>query len=266
MALIRRKASEDEIQPLITQIQEEAASHGVDDVLLPSTDAYVTAICFIGSKSLSHVLSCIERCKERLLAIGPQSSGARRQIITSVMEYWKEQPGIGVNIIDKLLNYTILTPMSVIEWVLIDHTDGGNVLIYSHIYEMVSTTVFKVTNRVRQIVGARNQVGLPEAQVKMLDETLEKERAEQAELFKVIEDALLGNAQGSQDEMMENGDGSTEEEALLRGWGERWLRVFRRKFAVEEAFTDEAVLPPSSSGGAEQAAMNGADGADGDVL
>ena len=263
MTLVRKKASEEDIQPVITQIQDEAASLGVDDALIPSTDAYVTAICFIGSKSLSHVLSCIERCKERLLAIGPQSSGARRQIITSVMEYWKEQPGIGANIIDKLLNYTILTPMSVVEWVLIDHTDGGNALIYSHIYEMVSTTVFKVTNRVRQIVGARNQVGLPEPQVKMLDETLEKERAEQAELFKVIEDALLGIAQGSQDEMMENGDGTTDEEALLRGWGERWLRVFRRKFAVEEAFINEAVLPSSSTAGAEQETTNGADG---DVL
>ena len=260
LALIRKKASEDEIQPLITKLQEEAASLGVEDPLVPSTDAYVTAICFIGSKSLSHVLSCIERCKERLLAIGPQSSGARRQIISSVMDYWKEQPGIGVNIIDKLLNYTILTPMSVIEWALMDHADGGNVLIYSHVYEMVSTTVFKVTDRVRQIVDARNQAGLPAPQVKMLDETLEKERAEQAELFKVIEDALLGIAHGCQDEMMENGDGGSDEEALLRGWGQRWLRVFRRKFAVEEAFINEAVLP-SPSGEAELNPANGTDGA-----
>ena len=260
MTLIRKKAPEDDIQPLINQIQEEAASLGVEDVLIPSTDAYVTAICFVGSKSLSHVLSCIERCKERLLAIGPESSGARRQIISSVMEYWKDQSGVGVNIIDKLLNYTILDPMSVIEWVLLDHTDGGKNLIFSHIYEMVSTTVFKVTNRVRQIVTARNQAGLPDPQVKMLDETLEKERAEQGDLFKVIEDALLSIAQGSQDEMMENGDGSTGEEALVRAWGERWLRVFRRKFAVEEAFINEAVLPSAETEAEAHETTNGADG------
>lgn len=264
MTMIRKKASEDDIQPLISQIQDEAASLGVDDVLIPSTDVYMTTICFIGSKSLSHVLSCIERCKERLLAIGPQSSTARRQIISSVMDYWKEQPGIGVNIIDKLLNYTILTPMSVIEWVLIDHLDGGKILTLSHVYEMVSTTVFKVTNRVRQIVTARNQPGLPEPQVKMLDETLERERAEQGELFKVIEDALLGVAQGRQDEMMENGDGSSGDEALLRGWGERWLRVFRRKFAVEEAFINEAVLPVGSAEG--EGEMEGTNGVEDEVL
>src|SRR4051794_13043061 len=125
MALLRKKAPEEDIQAILNLVREKAVGMGVADPLIPSTDAYVTSICAIGSKSLSHVLSCIERCKERLLAIGPQSETARRQIITSVMDYWKDQPGIGVNIIDKLLNYTILTPMSVIEWALIYHNDQG---------------------------------------------------------------------------------------------------------------------------------------------
>ncbi|KAI9718955.1 MAG: hypothetical protein M1812_003840 [Candelaria pacifica] len=247
MTLVRKKAAEDDIQVVINRIHEEATDHGIADPLISSTDAYVTSICYIGSKSLSHVLSCIERCKERLLAIGPQSSAARKQIITSVMEYWKEQPGIGVNIIDKLLNYTVLTPMSVIEWVLVDHHGKGRILSYSHIYEMVSTTVFKVTNRVRQIVAARNQEGLPEAQVKMLDETLARERAEQGNMFKAIEEALLTFAQGSNDAMIEVGTGDGEEEALVRSWGERWLRVFRRKFAVEEAYVGDALAGIASA-------------------
>ena len=241
MTLIRKKASDEELQPIIDRIHEKAAIAGVAEPLVSSTDAYMTAICFIGSKSLSHVLSAIERCKERLLAIGPQSSAARKQIITSVMEYWKDQPGIGVNIIDKLLNYTILTPMSVVEWALIDHNDRGAVLAQSHMYEMISTTVFKVTNRVRQIVAARNQPGLPQPQVKILDETLRRERAEQTEMFGVIEEALLAFAQGSKDEMVETGGGDSVEEELVRGWGERWLRIFRRKFAVEEDAVGAAV-------------------------
>ncbi|KAI9810972.1 MAG: hypothetical protein M1827_005703 [Pycnora praestabilis] len=240
MALLRKKCPEEEIQPLINQIHEKAAVQDASsDPLVASTDAYMTAICFIGSKSLSHVLSSIERCKERLLAIGPQSPAARRQIISSVMEYWKDQPGIGANIIDKLLNYTILTPMSVVEWALVENHGKGRTLSYSHVYEMISTTVFKVTNRVRQILAARNQEGLPEPQVKMLDETLVREKADQSNMFRVIEDALLGFAQGSNDAMIETGNGYTDEEALLRSWGERWLRVFRRKFAIEEAVVGE---------------------------
>lgn len=196
----------------------------------------MTAICFVGSKSLSHVLNCIERCKERLLALGPQSEAARRQIVTSVMQYWAEKPGVGVNIVDKLLNYTILTPISVINWALEDNIGRGMILTHAHVYEMVASTIHKVTNRVRQIVIARNQPALPGEQVTILDETLEKEKAQMKVLFATVQDALAGVASGIVDEMAESRNQDTEGEALLRGWGDRWLRVFRRKMAVEETW------------------------------
>ncbi|KAI9850121.1 MAG: hypothetical protein M1838_006055 [Thelocarpon superellum] len=255
VVLVRKKAADDEIEPVTQRVHEKAALAGVSEPLLISTDIFVTAICFIGSKSLSHVLSAIERCKERLLAIGPRSEVARKQIITSVMSYWKDQPGIGVNIIDKLLNYTILTPMSVIEWVLLEHNEAGAALTQSHIFEMVWTTVFKVTNRVRQIVAARNQAALPVAQVKILDDTLQHERHEQAAMFSVIDDTLLAFAQGSKDEML---DAPSAEDGLLRAWGERWLRVFRRKFAVEEAMFIDAMADAAAATSDGDEAHNGA--------
>ncbi|KAF9892187.1 hypothetical protein FE257_002593 [Aspergillus nanangensis] len=250
MQLIRKKATDDEIEPFITAIEEQAKSLGVEDPMIPSTDALVTAICFVGSKSLSHVLSCIERNKERLLSIGPKSPIARRQIVTSVMEYWAGQPGIGINIIDKLLNYTILTPLSVVEWVLIDKLEAGATLSKAHVYEMISGTVGKVTNRLRQIVGARTQAGLYEPQLSVLDETLNRERGDMQALFKVIEDSLVSVAAGSHDELMERGDGSGNlpEDEILRQWGHRWLRVFRRKLGVEESFIVEAMASATPVG------------------
>ena len=239
LRLLRAKVADQEIQSHLTEIERQAQSHGVVDPLVISTDAYVTAICYIGSKSLSHVLSCIERCKERLLSIGPQSELARRQIITSVMEYWREKPGVGVNVVDKLLNYTILTPMSVITWALVDNIGKGKTLTHAHIYEMVASTMHKVTNRVRQIVVARNQRALPSEQVSILDETLTKERGDMTELFTVIEEALNRVAMGVVDEIAESADQDGSEDSLLRGWGARWLRVFRRKMAVEEAWVGE---------------------------
>ncbi|OAX79288.1 hypothetical protein ACJ72_06395 [Emergomyces africanus] len=179
MNLIRKKAPDSEIEPHILAIQHAAASQpDTTDPLIPSTDAFVTSICYVGSKSLSHVLSCIERSKERLLAIGPQSPAARRQIITSVLAYWADQPGSGVNIIDKLLNYTILTPLSVIEWALVDHIEGGAALAKAHVYEMVAATMGKVTNRIRQIVAARVQGGIVEPQLSVIDETLRREKGD----------------------------------------------------------------------------------------
>ena len=243
MQLIRKKAGDEEIQSIITSIEKQAKEHGVEDPMLPSTDAFVTSICFVGAKSLSHVLSCIERNKERLLAIGPQSSRARNQIVTSVMEYWADQPGIAINIIDKLLNYTILTPLSVIEWALVENLSAGNILARTEIYEMVAATIGKVTNRLRQIVAARVQPGLYEPQLSVIDDTLHREKADMQALFRVTEDSLVSIANGSNDEQMERGDGSgaLSEDGILRQWGCRWLRVFRRKAAVEEAFIAEAM-------------------------
>lgn len=217
----------------------------------------MTTICFLGSKSLSHVLSQIERCKDRLLSVGTQSEAARRQIIASVMGYWHEKPGVGVNVVDKLLNYTILTPISVVMWALGDQLGKGEGLVHSHVFEMVSSTVNKVTNRVRQIVLARNAPGLPADQVAILSETLAKEREEMGKLFAVIEDALVGVAEGSVDAMAESADQDLKGETMLRGWGARWLRVFKRKMAVEEAWVQEMLEQGESRAKALAAAAEG---------
>ncbi|KAJ8613046.1 hypothetical protein MRB53_037098 [Persea americana] len=172
--LLKRKAPETDIQPVLDVIHNTAATVSPNtDPLLASTDAYVTALCFIGSKSLSHVLSYIERCKERLLSL--QSASARQQIITSVVDYWlATNPGVAVNIVDKLLNYTILSPTDVLVWALSDpaRLDAGRSLANSWAYEMVSRTITKVTGRVRQIVAARATPGLSAEQIAALDETL----------------------------------------------------------------------------------------------
>ena len=242
--MIRRKAPETEIAPVMQSIEQQAAASGIPDPMLASTDVLVTAVCFVGSKSLSHVLSCIERCKDRLLAIGPASGSARRHIITSVMDYWKHQAGVGINIVDKLLNYQILTPASVVEWALVEHVDGGIALSKAWVYEMVSSTLGKVTGRVRQVVAALRRPGLLEDQKNLLQETLEREMADTKALFSMVEDALQPFRDGSQDQMMEADGQADVESALIQAWGTRWIRVFQRKQAVEENWMKEELAKP----------------------
>lgn len=189
----------------------------------------MTAVCWVGSKSLSHVLACIDRTKGRLVDVGAASEGARAQIITSVMNYWQAQPGVAVSIIEKLLNYSILTPLSVIHWALIgtSHAGGkrtGDVLAKWHIFELVFNTVAKVTGRVRDVAR-----GNPDA------ETQSDEVRAMRELFRALEDALIGWSTGTNGEATD-GDSQT----YVRDWAERWLRVFRRKSAIEESFLQEA--------------------------
>ncbi|KAI5294712.1 hypothetical protein KEM52_003390, partial [Ascosphaera acerosa] len=244
MQLVRKKAPDSEIAPVMAAIEQQASELGVADPTVPSTDAFVTTICYVGSKSLSHVLSCIERNKDRLLSIGPSSPRAGRQIITSVLDYWRDQPGVGVNIIDKLLNYTVLTPISVIEWALADNLNGGYALTQPHIYEMINATMGKVATRLRQIVAARCQPALFEPQLTVVDETLRREQADMEAMFRVILDAADAVASADNGEMMERRQPSGEpaaEDAIVQVWGQRWARVFRRKMSVEQAFVTEAM-------------------------
>lgn len=244
LALLKKKAPEDEIQQVLDNVHQQATALGVADPLVPSTDIYMTCILSIGSKSLSHVLSTIDRCKDRLLNVGQRSELARRQIIESVASFWADHPGTAINIVDKLLNYTIVTPMAVIQWALQDRMDRGRALASSQIYEMVSITMFKVTNRVRQVLRERNNLSLPFESRKQIDEALPNERQAMRDLFAAIEDAVGAVANGAQDGMIERFDGQSAEQDMIILWGSRWARVWRRKAAVEEAIVGEAVVGP----------------------
>lgn len=223
---------------MIKSIQADAQAQGVEDALVASTDVFMTTICHTGSKSLSHVLSTIDKSKVRLLAIGPTSERARRQIITSVSAYWQDHPGTAVNIIDKLLNYTIITPMSVIQWALGDKIDSGHGLATTMNLELVSATMQKVANRVRQIVAARNDPSLMDTEQEQqqqqkaaIEATLVQERQVMKDYFATILDAVKPVADGAHD----GADSQTN--ALLRAWGGRWVKLWSRKSDVEDIHT-----------------------------
>jgi nuclear cap-binding protein subunit 1 len=249
------------VEAQLAKIQDATVEVEGRDPVTQSIDAYTTALCFVGSTSLSHVLSCIDRHKDRLLTLANTGNAARFQIITSVLDYWRDKPGNGISIIDKLLNYTILTPKSVVEWVCTHHLRAGRTLAQPHTYEMVNQTLFKVTHRLRQLVAARLQPGLVQEQIDVIEESIAKETAAMKALFGIVEDATRGVAEGSADGLLDgegvnledNADGndrSEEEVARLRRWGAKWRRAFTRKLAIEEAWAREslATAPPPEEG------------------
>jgi nuclear cap-binding protein subunit 1 len=235
-----------ELEPVIARIETLAGTLALAP-LVSSTDVFVTAICHLGSKSLSHVLSCIDRCSSRLMAIGAASEPARRQVITSVMDYWRDHPGVGISIVDKLLNFNVLTPSSVITWALVDEDSAaaaaaaagvpGARLALSWVYEMVSATIAKVARRTRSDVLASRAPDAQPDDAAALAETVAAERAATKTLAALMDDALSAWAAGSKDQAIEQArDDDVDAAALVRGWGARWLRVFRRRFAVEDAW------------------------------
>lgn len=243
--LIRRKAADEEMGTALTEIESTAKEAGGANVnpILVSTDVFVTAICWVGSKSLSHVLNVIERCKNRLTSI-PDGPG-KKQIITSIIGYWQDHPGIGVNVVDKLLNYQILNPQTVVEWALVDHIDRGTALAKAWCFELICQTTEKVFARVKHVVTAMRRPGLPEDQVEILRQALGREMESLKLLFGVIEDACVGVQNGWQDGMMETSDAlRQQEEGWVKSWGGRWRRCFARKSSVVQAWVEEELARP----------------------
>jgi nuclear cap-binding protein subunit 1 len=237
--LLRRKAPDEDFQPVIEKIHNAALDLALDP-LVASTDVFMTTVCAVGAKSLSHILTYIDRTKGRLIEVGGASEAARAQIISSVMAYWRNHPGVALSIVEKLLNYGILTPLSVVEWVLLagpsssaagrDGRRLGESLAGAHMFEMVVHTIAKVTGRVRQVAlaSADELDYAPEAKA-------------MRDLFRTMDEALIGWADGSKDL-----DGDVEDDAmdaekvlLVRRWAGRWMRVFRRKAAFQDAFLAE---------------------------
>lgn len=250
----KRKEVDNEIQAVIERIHSQAIDQNLDP-LVTSTDVFTTAVLFVGSKSLSHVLAAIERTKERLLEAGATSEPARAQIITAVMDFWSAHPGVAKQIIEKLLNYGIVNPIAVVQWALTVFAGKtkGEALARSYIYELIFDTVAKVTNRVRQVVSSAGVGAEGGIDVDMsADETREAEVKAMRELFRVLEDALVAWGTGAKDELLEEGDlddaAREQRQAHVTRWGQRWLRVVRRRAAIEEAFLLEAGKSAAAAG------------------
>lgn len=238
LSVVSERKSEEEIKAAFEKVTLTAQERGLIDDADPGAvtrDAYVTVICHIGAKSLSHVLSCIERTKETLLALGTEHPDARRQIVGSVLNYWKDQPGIGANVVDKLLNYSIISPLSVVEYAL--HDAGPEALSQVHAWEMVATTINKVNNRLRQILAAKDSVlgaeGVLPEQIAVFEETLRSAKEEQELILKVVTERL-GRLRELEDDDDLDGAVDVESRAWVQWWAKGWLKAFMRKFGVQD--------------------------------
>ena len=269
VSLIRKKATDEEFDAALEKIRvatKEAAGTEFDPETAV-TDAFVTSICWVGSKSLSHALNVIERYRIRLAAIAeptPDSAdtaasdpnSGKKQIITSVLAYWTDQPAIGINLVDKLVNYQVLSPTMVIEWCLVDHVNRGHALSLTWVWELVTQILDKVVGRVKHVVAAMRRPGLPEDQIEILKPALEREMNEMRVLFELVDDKLNAIEGGFEDGMMETditdgtegAEGKTntaeEEGKWVRNWGGRWRRAVTRKLKTVEAWVVEELARP----------------------
>ena len=245
VAKMRSRAPDDEVDAAIAAIEQEAINGGISDAKRPAIDALMTSICFIGSKSLSHALALIERHRERLEKLIAGSIESQKQLVTSVLQFWISQTGTAVFLIDKLLNYGLLTPTSIVEWSLIDNVDRGTILTKTWCYEMLMKTTGKLVSRVKQLVEKIRDPKLTPEERSTLQSALDREMSDMKTIFTAMEDSVASIAGASEDGMIESSDAlRAEEEQLLQRWGAKWLRMVRRKAAVEESWVREELAKP----------------------
>ncbi|KAG2227596.1 hypothetical protein INT45_002281, partial [Circinella minor] len=147
---MKTKKSSDDIQAILQRFKEEQAAQGADEQEQTKLthELFVQAMLLVGSKSFSHVLNVVERYLEVLRFVNTTPE-ARVHTVTVVASFWKQNSQFLGILLDKLLNYRVIDPTSVITWAFeqqqLEHAER------SFVWEILQNTLNKVVTRVAQV-------------------------------------------------------------------------------------------------------------------
>ncbi|KAJ1968031.1 Nuclear cap-binding protein subunit 1 [Dispira parvispora] len=113
-------------------------------------DVFVQCVLFIGRKSFSHMLNVIERYLPLLKKFG-MDADAKHHIVETVNEFWKDNPQFVTIIVDKLLNYRVVSPLSVLTWALNPLRVQFDYPAPFYVWETLRNTIHKLESRIQQI-------------------------------------------------------------------------------------------------------------------
>ncbi|KAJ2547504.1 Nuclear cap-binding protein subunit 1, partial [Coemansia sp. RSA 1836] len=110
----------------------------------------VEHVLLLGSKTFSHMLNAIEKYMPALQKFG-DSPEAKLEIAKVTEDFWLRNPQFFAITIDKLVNYRVIDPATVVAMLF----DAGHVGSWSkfHYWEILHNTVKKVNMRVVQLQG-----------------------------------------------------------------------------------------------------------------
>ncbi|KAI8381201.1 armadillo-type protein [Radiomyces spectabilis] len=147
---MRAKKTVEEIRAILDKIKEDQASQGISEEEQNSAarEVFLHSLLLVGSKSFSHVLNVVERYLEVMRYVN-STPEARLHTVQVVASFWKNNTQFLGIILDKLLNYRVVDPTSVIAWVFeADQlTNAGR----SYPWEILKNTLNKVVSRVVQV-------------------------------------------------------------------------------------------------------------------
>ncbi|OLL22272.1 Nuclear cap-binding protein subunit 1 [Neolecta irregularis DAH-3] len=234
---MRQKKDQSEILQQLVHIETRAREEGLENPEFESLEILVQIVLYLGEMSFSHALNNIERNLQPLIQKCNANQQARRHTISVVMDFWKFQPSIGAILLDKLLNYTVLTPLSVIEWLLVDSTFADRAFAWEISFKTIDKVNARVTRLSTQVSNLETQEMQNEPQREHFErakKTLAGTQAEQKEVFIMLVEkfpGLIEKLKEKDDSEMSTEDGGPWGE----WWGKQWMKViFRRVMPMPE--------------------------------
>lgn len=203
-------------------------------------------ILLLGSKTFSHMLNAIEKFMPALQKYG-DSPEAKLQIAKVAEDFWVKNPQFFAITIDKLMNYRVIDPSTVIS-MLFDAEHRGSWHKF-YLWEILTNTVSKVNMRVEQL-QTRLEAAQQAASNEMADEVSEDVEHVESTLAQMVQeqkDVIVSTIRSFV--QLLSSDGCTSGE-LDRAWLLGRFKEFLRRYRVQvlenvetleaQVFTDEA--------------------------
>ncbi|KAI9326716.1 armadillo-type protein [Obelidium mucronatum] len=112
-------------------------------------DIFVQNVLFLGTKSFSHFLNVVERYVKILQLINSNPDD-KYQTVQIIAAFWKENPQNLEICLDKLMNYRVVDPPSIISWAL-DMQLLDTEYSRGYVWSILRNVVGKVNSKVSQL-------------------------------------------------------------------------------------------------------------------
>ncbi|KAJ1993323.1 Nuclear cap-binding protein subunit 1 [Coemansia umbellata] len=213
----------------------------------------VEHVLLLGSKTFSHMLNAIEKFMPALQRFG-DSPEAKLQIAKITEDFWLKNPQFFAITIDKMINYRVIDPATVVE-LLFDSSHVGKWSKF-HFWEILRNTVNKVNLRVVQLQG---RLAAAHAAADAMTDEADAHEQQTAESAEQVEATLGQMVQEQKDvvvsttrhfvQLLSSADGSTDEldRAWLLGRFKEFLRTYRAQITENASTLENVAFTAESS-------------------
>lgn len=136
ISLFRESREKEDINAVLVEIRQKASGLDEEDAMKVVVDIVVSTIAYLGNRSISHAESWIARSKDLFLDVLPNDYTTA---VTAVLEYWAQQPYVGLLVVFQLIKQEILPPSAFITALFEEKLQSY--LIANHGWEMLVRTI-----------------------------------------------------------------------------------------------------------------------------